>query len=399
MHQTISFLDIKAAQQELRSEIGAAVARVMASGVYILGPELEAFENEFAHYHNVEHCVGVGSGFDGLCLILRAMGIGPGDEVLVPAHCFVSLWFAVTSVGARPVPVEPDLRTYNMDLQIVERSINAKTKAVIAHHLYGNPLNMTSLVRLAHGHGVKVIEDVSQAHGARWEHHRVGSLGDAAAFCFFPPLNLGGTGDGGAVISNHKALSDRVKSLRSYGSMGKNFGMEWGMNSRLGEIQAAVLRVKLHKLEEWNMLRRRQAEVYRKTLEGVPGVTVPETDVGAEHVWHRYVIRHPQRDALSKALQVLGVQTFVHYPMPPHFAEAYRSAGYGRGSLPMTEKICNEVLSLPIGPHLTMAQVQSAAALVAREAQNLVEGASSSPPAPPPPDTIASDDALSQSPW
>jgi dTDP-3-amino-3,4,6-trideoxy-alpha-D-glucose transaminase len=391
-------MDVKLAQQELRSEIGAVVARVMASGVYILGPELDAFEKEFAVFNGTEHCVGVGSGFDGLCLILRAMDIGAGDEVIVPAHCFVSLWFAVTSVGATPIPVEPNPNTYNMDPAAMERAITSKTKAVIVLHLYGQPAEMKTLVPIAHGRGLKVIEDVSQAHGARWGDRRVGGWGDAASFCFFPPLNLGATGDGGAVLSNDKNLTERVKSLRSYGSLGKNFGREWGMNSRLGEIQASVLRVKLHKLDEWNMLRRRQADLYRKILTGAPGVTLPGLSEGAEHVWHRFVIRHAQRDSLAKALQVAGVQTFVHYPMPPHFSQAYSHAGFNRGQFPITETLCREVLSLPIGPHLSMAQIQQAATLVVREASALVGGDSA-----PAPQSISSldtpDDNASASPW
>ncbi|MBK6880132.1 MAG: DegT/DnrJ/EryC1/StrS family aminotransferase [Elusimicrobia bacterium] len=376
----IPFMDVRQGQEDLRGPIGAAVARVMSSGVYILGPELDGFEREFSSYCGAQHCIGVSSGYDALYLILRGYNIGPGDEVIVPAHCFISLWFTVSAVGAVPIPVEPDPRTLNIDPAKIVEKINSRTKAIVALHIYGQPADMTPLLDVARARGVKVIEDMSQAHGAYYRGRRVGSWGDAAAVDFYPTLNLGAAGDGGAVVTSDNALAERVRSLRNFGAKGKVFGLEIGITSRLGELQASVLRIKLQHLDVWNEIRRKQAVVYQTALEKAPGVIRPEVlnFEGADHVWHRYVIRHPQRDVLARALHTAGIQTMVHYPDPPHFAPPYLRATPGVGGYPITEKMCREVLSLPIGPHLTVPQILQVAQAVSREA-HLLQGQNPDP--------------------
>lgn len=384
----IPIMDVKLAQEELRGQIGSVVARVMASGVYILGPELDSFEREFAGFCGVNHCLGTSSGYDALYLILRALNVGYGDHVIVPAHCFISLWFTVTAVGAVPVPVEPDPKTLNIDPAQIEAVITPQTKAIIALHLYGRPAEMAPILDIARPRGIKVIEEVSQAHGAIYRGRRVGSWGDAAAIDFYPTLNLGAAGDGGAVLTSDLALAERVKSLRNFGAKGKAFGSEFGITSRLGELQAAVLRVKLPRLDAWNLLRRKQADAYQKALAQTPGIVLPEesSEPDTNHVWHRYVVRHPHRDAIAKGLHQAGIQTLVHYAEPPYFAPPYQTLGYTRGSYPVAEQMCQEVLSLPIGPHLSIPQILHVAEFVEREArvaQGDLPPDRTAPPSPP----------------
>jgi dTDP-4-amino-4,6-dideoxygalactose transaminase len=364
-------MDVKLAQEELRGQIAAVVARVLASGVYILGPELASFEKDFAAFHGVQHCLGTGTGYDALHLILRAMNIGPGDEVIVPANCFVSLWFGVSSVGATPVPVDADEKTFNVDPGLIAKALTPRTKAILVHHLYGQPADLAPILDIARGAKIKVVEEVTQAHGAHYRQRRAGSWGDAAAFDFYPTLNLGAVGDGGAILTNDLALADRMRSLRNFGAVGKQFGVEKGITSRLGELQAAVLRVKLNRLDSWNEIRRKQAAVLLKTLEHTPGIVLPHVLLheGSDHVWHRFVIRHPLRDDIAKALLAAGIQTMVHYAEPPHLSAAYAELGKGPGSFPVTEKLCKEVLTLPIGPHLTIPQILLVAEGVDREAR------------------------------
>jgi dTDP-4-amino-4,6-dideoxygalactose transaminase len=349
---TIPFLDLKSPYHELKDEFDAAYRLVMESGWYILGKEVEAFEAEFATYCEAKHCIGVGNGLDALHLILRAIEIGPGDEVIVPANTYIATWLAISYSGATPVPVEPDEHTYNIDPGLVEAVISKKTKAILPVHLYGQPAAMDPINALASRYGLKVIEDAAQAHGARYKGRRAGGLGDAAGFSFYPGKNLGALGDGGAVVTNDDKLADRVRVLRNYGSKIKYNNEVKGYNSRLDELQAALLRVKLRKLDEWNDRRRAVAKKYLQYFAAVPELILPGVPDWAEPVWHLFVVRHPQRDALQKKLGEAGIGTLIHYPIPPHRQPAYADFGYGEGDFPISERIASEVLSLPMGPHL-----------------------------------------------
>lgn len=349
------FLDFQEAHLEIRQELDAAYDRVLNSGWFILGQEVEAFEREFAAYCEADYCVGVGNGLEALHLILRAYGIGPGDEVIVPANTYIATWLAVSYAGAKPVPVEPDARTYNLDPALIEAAITPMTKAILPVHLYGQPADMDPINAVAVRHGLKVVEDAAQAHGARYKGRRVGGLGDAAGFSFYPGKNLGALGDGGAVVTNDAEMAERVRVLRNYGSWVKYHNGVKGFNSRLDELQAALLRVKLPVLDDWNQRRRAVAVRY---LDGLAGseLGLPSIPDWAEPVWHLFVVRHPQRDALQQRLQQAGIGTMIHYPIPPHLQSAYTELGYGAGVFPLTEAIHLEVLSLPMGPQLTAAQ-------------------------------------------
>lgn len=351
----VPFLDLKATYAELRDGLDAAYRRVMASGRYVLGEELAAFESEFAAYCGVKHCIGTGNGLDALHLILRAMDIGPGDEVIVPANTFIASWLAVTYAGAVPVPVEPLPSTYNIDPARIEEAVTPRTRAIIAVHLYGQPADMDPIRDVARRHGLKVVEDAAQAHGARYKGRRTGGLGDAAGFSFYPGKNLGAFGDGGAVTTDDDTLAHRVRTLRNYGSQVKYVNERKGFNSRLDELQAAFLRVKLTRLDAWNERRRAVAKRYRADLASVAGVILPHVPEWAEPVWHLFVIRTPHRDLLQRRLAERGIETLIHYPVPPHKQAAYREMG-GR-SYPITEGIHAEVLSLPMGPAMTDADV------------------------------------------
>jgi dTDP-4-amino-4,6-dideoxygalactose transaminase len=281
------------------------------------------------------------------------MEIGPGDEVIVPTNTYIATWLAVSHAGATPVPVEPNEKTCNIDPSRIEEAITPRTRAVIAVHLYGRPADMDPINELAGKYGLAVIEDAAQAHGSRYKGRRVGSLGDAAGFSFYPGKNLGALGDAGAVVTNNKALAHRLRVMRNYGSKEKYFNEVKGLNSRLDEMQAALLRVKLRRLDEWNKRRKRLAAHYLKVLEGVPDLTLPFVPTYAEAVWHLFVVSHPDRDALQKHLSAAGVSTLIHYPCPPHLQDAYAELGFALGSFPVAEQMADEVLSLPIGPHLS----------------------------------------------
>ncbi len=348
----IPFLDLKKPYLELKEELDAAYQRVMESGWYILGQEVVAFEREFADYCGASHCIGVGNGLDALHLILRAMNIGPGDEVIVPANTYIATWLAVSYAGATPVPVEPDELTYNIDPYRIESAITGKTKAIIPVHLYGLPAEMDRINAIAQAYRLTVIEDAAQAHGSRYKGCRVGSLGNAAGFSFYPGKNLGAFGDGGAVVTNDSALADKVRVLRNYGSCVKYHHEVKGLNSRLAEIQAALLRVKLTRLDEWNDRRRFLAKAYVENLRGTASLVLPYVPEWAEPVWHLFVIRHSGRDALQQELSRAGIGTLIHYPVPPHLSTAYADQGYQAGAFPITEKLAQTVLSLPIGPHI-----------------------------------------------
>jgi len=344
----IPFLDLKSAYLEIKEELDAAYHRVMDSGWYILGEEVEAFEQEFADYCGVKHCIGVGNGLDALHLILRAMEIGPGDEVIVPANTYIATLLAISYAGATPVPVEPDEKTYNIDPNRIEEAITSRTRAILPVHLYGQPADMDPIIAIANRHGLKVIEDAAQAHGARYKGKRIGGLGDAAGFSFYPGKNLGAFGDGGAVTTNDDVLADRVRDLRNYGSRIKYHNEVKGFNSRLDELQAAFLRVKLRKLNEWNERRKIIADLYRMGLVEVLDLTLPYVPDWAEPVWHLFVIRTPEQKRLQQHLADNGIQTLIHYPVSPHKQGAYRELSHL--DLPVTERIHREVLSLPISP-------------------------------------------------
>jgi dTDP-4-amino-4,6-dideoxygalactose transaminase len=325
----VPFLNLGATYQELRSDLDTAYQRVMDSGWYILGEEVDAFERAFADYCGVRHCVGVGNGLEALHLLVRAYGIGPGDEVIVPSNTYIATWLAVSQAGATPVPVEPDPRTFNLDPAAIERAITRKTKAILPVHLYGQPAEMEPIMSIASAHGLKVIEDVAQAQGALYQGRMTGALGDAAGFSFYPGKNLGAYGDAGAVTTNDDEIADRVRLLRNYGSRIKYQNEVQGYNSRLDPLQAAFLGVKLQRLAEWNNRRRAIAERYLAELE-IADLILPHVPHVTEPVWHLFVIRHPRRDELQKYLAEQGVQTLIHYPIPPHLSDAYRNAGRHR---------------------------------------------------------------------
>ena len=355
----VPFLDFQAPYLELKVELDAAYQRVMASGWYILGKEVEAFETEFAAYCETNYCIGVGNGLEALHLILRAMGIGTGDEVIVPANTYIASWLAVSQVGATLVPVEPDEKTYNINPSLIENAITDRTKAIMAVHLYGQPADMDAINEIATRHNLKVIEDAAQGHGARYKNRRVGSLGNAAGFSFYPTKNLGAVGDAGAVTTNSAKLADKIRLLRNYGSRVKYENEIQGYNSRLDELQAAFLRVKLAKLDEWNARRGQVAEQYLKTLCENTNLTLPFVPKWAKPVWHLFVVRHPMRYNIEQHLQQHGISTLIHYPTPPHLSDAYRREGECLDSFPITELLSKQILSLPIGPHLNDRQIEA----------------------------------------
>ncbi|MDQ2810875.1 MAG: DegT/DnrJ/EryC1/StrS family aminotransferase [Actinomycetota bacterium] len=355
----VPFVDLRAAYVELQAELDAAYRRVAASGWYLLGPETEAFEGEFAQYCEARHCVTVGSGLDALALILRGLEIGPGDEVIVPSHTFLATWLAVSSVGARPVPVEPDAVTYNIDPARIPDAITARTKAIIAVHLYGQPADIEAIGRVAADHGIHLIEDAAQAHGARYRSRRVGGLSIAAAFSFYPTKNLAASGDGGAVLTDERALAERVRLLRNYGTRDRSHFEVKGSNSRLDELQAAWLRVRLRRLDEWNARRAAVAGRYVTSLAGLPDLVLPQNPEWSEPVWHVFAIRHPRRRLIQEHLAAAGIATLVHYPEPVHLSGAYADARWRPGAFPLTEQIAADVLSLPMRPQLADPEVSS----------------------------------------
>ena len=384
----IPFLDVGAGYKELKPEIDAAVARVMDSGWYILGEEVDAFEAEWATYCEARQAVGVANGLDALHLALRALGVGPGDEVIVPSNTYIATWLAVSQCGAMPVPVEPDERTCNIDPNRIEAAITAKTKVILPVHLYGQPADLDPILAIARQHGLRVLEDAAQAHGARYRGRRIGAHSDAVAWSFYPGKNLGALGDGGAVTTNDPDIADRVRVLRNYGSRRKYVNEVQGYNSRLDPIQAAVLRVKLKVLDEWNGRRKAIADVYRQSLPHVARIEssgiqgewatlsafslapqlagqddnawlIPHVADYADSVWHLFVIRTRHREALQQQLTNAGIGTMIHYPIPPHLQAAYAGLGYQPGDFPIAEAMAGEVLSLPIGPQLGITAASS----------------------------------------
>ena len=352
----IPFLDLKAGYLELQSEIDAAIKRVLNSGWYVLGEEVDAFEHEYATYCEAKHCVGVANGLDALHLALLALGVGAGDEIIVPSNTYIATWLAVSQCGATPIPVEPDARTYNIDPARIEAAITPRTKVILPVHLYGQPADMDPILAIARKHGLKVLEDGAQAHGAKYKGKRLGAHGDVVAWSFYPGKNLGAFGDGGAITTNDAEIADRICVLRNYGSRVKYVNEVRGFNSRLDPIQAAALRVKLKVLGEWNERRTAIASRYQKELANA-GLILPFVPEWAEPAWHLYVVQYPHRDALQKQLGEVGIGSLIHYPIPPHLQQAYESASYLHGQFPIAEKIADQCLSLPMGPHLQVEDV------------------------------------------
>lgn len=348
--KSVPFLDLGLVHREIRGSLDEAFRRVLDSGWFIMGPELEAFEAEFATYCGVTHCIGVGNGLEALHLLLRAYGVGPGDEVIVPSNTFIATWLAVSECGATPVPVEPNPQTHNIEATAIAAAITSRTKVIMPVHLYGQTADMDPINELARKHGLVVIEDAAQAQGALYKGRRAGSLGDAAGTSFYPGKNLGALGDGGAVLTSDDAIADKVRRLRNYGSQVKYQHDVAGYNSRLDEIQAALLRVKLSVLDQWNGRRREIAACYDRLLAGCP-IGLPVVPGYADPVWHLYVIRSRQRDALRAYLEARGIGTVIHYPIPPHKQACYLA--YGSRLLPVADQLAAEVLSLPMSPAMT----------------------------------------------
>lgn len=372
----VPILDLKPAYQELRVELDAAYHRVMESGWVLLGRELEAFEAEYAASVGVKHCIGVANGLEAMQMVLMALGLGPGDEVIVPSHGYIATWLAVTHAGGRPVPCESDPRTYNLDPARIESLITPRTRVILPIHLYGQTADMAAINGIARKHGLFVLEDAAQSHGARCRIGGSGSpdaggmtcagaLGDAAGISFYPSKNLGAMADAGAVTTNDAALADKLRHLRNYGSKIRYQNEVRGLNSRMSELQAAFLRVKLPRLAEWNSRRAALAVRYLEQLRGIGDLALPYVPDWAQPVWHLFVIRTARRDALQAHLAARGIGTQIHYPTPPHLSNAYRSAGWKRGDFPLAERLAGEVLSLPIGPHHTSEQIDSVCGAIA----------------------------------
>ncbi len=348
----------------VRADVLAALDRVYDSNWYVLGEEVTQFEQEYSQFSGVAHTVGVGNGLDALTLALRALGIGPGDEVLVPSNTYIATWLAVTHAGATPVPVEPDPLTSNLDPARLAAALSPRTRAILPVHLYGQPCRMPEILAFAARHGLAVVEDNAQAQGATFEGQPTGSFGAVNATSFYPTKNLGALGDAGAITTHDAALAEQLRRLRSYGAAHKNHHELPGYNSRLDELQAAALRVKLRHLPAWTQQRRQIAAWYDAYLAGIPGLRRPAVAAGAAPVWHLYVVHTPRRDALRQHLAAQGIETLVHYPVPPHLQPAYAPLGWRAGALPIAETLAATCLSLPLWPGLTEATVAAVASAV-----------------------------------
>lgn len=351
----IPFLNLAQVNKSVEEPLNSASRRVMQSGNYILGREVEELETLYAEYCGMKHCVGVGNGYDALRISLSALGIGRGDEVIVPSNTYVATWLAVSAAGATPVPVEPNPLTHNIDTSLIEDSIGSRTKAIMPVDLYGQPADIGVIRKLADEHGLSVVVDAAQSHGAMYQGKKACTFSDIACFSFYPTKNLGALGDGGAIVTNNDEIAERLFSLRNYGSIKKYQSKFKGVNSRLDELQAAFLKAKLPFLDKWNAERSKKAKLYSELISGTcgdKGVILPSVPKFVEPVWHLYVVRIKDRTKVSKALERKGVETKVHYPVPPHLQEAYSDIGYRAGSLPVSEQLAGEILSLPLHPFL-----------------------------------------------
>lgn len=356
MHKSISvpFLDLASGYQELKKEFDNEVERVLSNGIYILGSEVENFEFNYADYCSAKYAIGVANGFDALHLALRVMGVGEGDEVIVPSHTYIATWLAVSHTGATPVPVEPD-ETYNIDPKKIEAAITSRTKVILPVHLYGQSADLDSISLIAEKYGLKILEDAAQAHGARYKGQRIGAHSDLVAWSFYPGKNLGAFGDGGAITTNSQEMYDRLRVLRNYGSRDKYINEVIGFNSRLDPIQAAVLQVKLNHLDDWNKRRVNLAARYLNALKNT-SLILPVVPDWTDSVWHLFVVRYSKRDWLQEELLKEGIETLIHYPIPPNLQKSYLCTENNEFNLAIAENLANEVLSLPIGPHLSLEQ-------------------------------------------
>ena len=355
--EPIPFLSFSPQHDAIRQEALEAMSKVYDKNWFILGDALKAFEEAYAAFCGTSWCVGVGNGYDALVVALKTCGIGQGDEIIVPANTYVATWHAAARTGAILRPVEPDPFTFNIDPQQIEQHITSKTKAILPVHLYGQACNMTAIMTLARKYDLMVVEDNAQGHGATWAGQRTGSFGDANATSFYPTKNLGALGDGGAVTTSDETKAQWARQFRNYGFASKHVCAEKGINSRLDEMQAAVLSVKLKYLAQWNEQRRVLADLYVEKLSGVGDVLLPMTHAEAKHVYHLFVIRTAQRDKLKAALAKEGIETMIHYPVPPHLQQAYGEYGFKKGHFPLTERIADTVLSLPLWPGMREEQV------------------------------------------
>lgn len=358
MIEPVPFLDMKAPYLELKDALDAAYLRVMESGWYILGEEVERFEAEFADFCGSSYCVGLANGLEALQISLKAAGIGQGDEVIVPSNTYIASWLAVTYVGAKVVPVEPRLDTYNIDPDLIEQAITPRTKAIMPVHLYGQRAEMEKISSIAQRHQLLILEDSAQMHLRGQSPYRADGVTSIAAYSFYPGKNLGALGDAGAIVTNDTSLTDKIGVLRNYGSREKYHNETRGHNSRLDPLQAAFLRVKLEVLEAWNARRGVVADLYLQGLADLEELVLPVVATGCVHGWHQFPVRHPQRDALQSWLREKQIGTLIHYPIPPHLSEAYADHGFEAGQFPLAEEIANTELSLPMGPHLQLHQAE-----------------------------------------
>lgn len=352
----VPFLNLQAAYLELKSEFIEATNRVLSSGWYILGPEVESFESEFASYCQADHCIGVGNGLDALILSLKAINVGAGDEVLVPSNTYIATWLAVSHCGAIPVPIEPNECTYNLDPKLIESVISKKTKAIIPVHLYGQPADLDPILEIAAKYDLKVIEDAAQCHGAKYKGKRIGSHGDVVTWSFYPGKNLGAFGDGGAVTTNNNDIAHKIKLLRNYGSQKKYYNDVIGLNSRLDPLQAAILRIKLKHLDEWNQRRQKIARKYLQNLDPSK-FKLPYVEEYVDSVWHLFVVVLDRRSKFQEHMNESGISTVIHYPIPPHRQKAYNRMNIKENQIAMSTSLASKVISLPIGPHLKDEQV------------------------------------------
>lgn len=360
----IPFVDLAVQHKALERPIREAVARTLESSAFILGEEVTAFEREFAEFCGVKHAIGVACGLDALTLSLRALGIGAGDEVILPANTFIATALAVVAAGAKPVLVDVDPDRYTIDPALVAPAITGRTRAIIPVHLYGQSADMEPIRRLAAERGLDVVEDACQSHGATLDGTRCGAMSDAGCFSFYPSKNLGALGDGGMIVTDRDDLAGQVRTIANYGQKAKNVHSVKGVNSRLDAVQAAVLRVKLRHLPKWNEARRRHAARYASELRDIP-VVLPSVATGATHVYHLYVIRAPRRDELIRHLGEMGVSCGIHYPIPIHLHEAFEDLGCGRGSFPVSERLADEILSLPMYPEMADSDVDRICEIIA----------------------------------
>lgn len=353
----IPFLNFASTHAVIKAEMEAAFQRVYDSNWFILGQEVAAFEQEYAQYNQAKHAIGVSNGLDALILSLKVLGIGPGDEVIVPSNTYIATVLAITHVGATPVFVEPRMETYNINPELIEAAITKHTKAIMPVHLYGQPCEMDALMARAEAHNLKVVEDNAQAHGATWQGRKTGSFGHCNGTSFYPGKNLGALGDGGTITTDDAAIAEQAAIWRNYGSKDKYYNEVPGFNNRLDELQAAFLRVKLRYLDEWTKQRKQIAHWYDEALANIPGITKPNVHPDASHSYHLYVIRTQNRNTLQAQLKAQGIDTLIHYPIPPHLQNAYKYLSYKEGDFPIAEEMAKTLLSLPIWPGMNQAQI------------------------------------------